>query len=306
MAEDNAEDDYLTMVIEEPTQKKIKETYTQRRERLAREAEAKRPKSKAVLAEEAAALRDKELSTKLDETNKGYKMLKMMGFKEGMALGKAKLGGEAITEPIRLDFSQIRGGIGLDTERKRAFEEEVDRQVKRTKERIRMERESSRLEALVFAAQKVAEKFDTDAAEDEWNASLKTDLDVSGKALSKTKPVLPTSRINVLWRGLVRSRELKERERRARHDLIQSLSSLPTYEDDEKDLDDKIADGTLEEDVEEEDAELDEFNAQIPDDRLEQLIEYLRKTYNYCFWCKYRYPDKDMDGCPGTTEEDHD
>jgi hypothetical protein len=58
--------------------------------------------------------------------------------------------------------------------------------------------------------------------------------------------------------------------------------------------------------LEEEDPELDEFNALAPAERLQKLVIYLREEYSYCFWCKYTYPDNKMEGCPGTTEEDHD
>ncbi|KAJ8121653.1 hypothetical protein O1611_g10043 [Lasiodiplodia mahajangana] len=99
-----------------------------------------------------------------------------------------------------------------------------------------------------------------------------------------------------------------------KHDLQQtSTTRLPTYEDDlEEDDDDKKAMGktqiayALVEDLDEEDPELDEFNALEADDRLRQLVGYLRKEHNYCFWCKFEYPDNTMDGCPGLAEEDHD
>jgi hypothetical protein len=97
-----------------------------------------------------------------------------------------------------------------------------------------------------------------------------------------------------------------------RHDLQQSLSRLPTYEDSNEDDEDKKALGkvptqyTLVEDLEEEDPELDEFNALEPAERLQKLVEHLRREYHYCFWCKFTYPNGEMDGCPGLTEEDHD
>lgn len=41
--------------------------------------------------------------------------------------------------------------------------------------------------------------------------------------------------------------------------------------------------------------------------QLEALVSYLRETYNYCFWCRAKYNDKeDLDSnCPGTEEDDH-
>lgn len=97
-----------------------------------------------------------------------------------------------------------------------------------------------------------------------------------------------------------------------RHDLMQSLSRLPTYEDDNEDADYKFALGksktqvALVEDLDEEDAELNAFNELPIAERLQKLVDHLRETYWYCFWCKYKYPDEEMEGCPGLTEEDHD
>ncbi|EEY18524.1 conserved hypothetical protein [Verticillium alfalfae VaMs.102] len=98
-----------------------------------------------------------------------------------------------------------------------------------------------------------------------------------------------------------------------RHDLEQSLSRLPTYEDEDEDEDDKRALGKgkttvyeVADDLDEEDPELDEFTILEPPERLKRLVAYMRDEFNYCFWCKFRYPDETMDGCPGLTEEDHD
>ncbi|KAJ3529321.1 hypothetical protein NM208_g9815 [Fusarium decemcellulare] len=90
-----------------------------------------------------------------------------------------------------------------------------------------------------------------------------------------------------------------------RYDLEQSLSRLPTYEDDQEDIDDKRALGkghtvyATAEDLDEEDEELDEFNELEIGERLGKVLEYLRENHQYCFWCKMAYPDKEMEGCPG-------
>ena len=97
-----------------------------------------------------------------------------------------------------------------------------------------------------------------------------------------------------------------------RHDLEQSLSRLPTYEDDHEDEDDKAAMGKHQtvfataDDLDEEDTELDDFNEMDVREKLSQLLTYLRTKHRYCFWCKASYPDDELDGCPGFTEEDHD
>ncbi|KZF25993.1 hypothetical protein L228DRAFT_264427 [Xylona heveae TC161] len=339
--EEEEEEDYMSMVITEPEKPREKETYTQRRMRKQREAEEKgRVKSKKEREAEEKAAREAALSQSLDSSNKGFKMMKMMGFKEGGTLGKNE--GEGRTEPIMLSMKEDRGGIGLDTERKRKFREEVEVEAKRVKaeegdyrERVRQEREQKRMEGQIIGAQKVAEKFDTEAMEkgeygfeqdeaeakgegkpqkDEGSAEKESaeagEEDATTRSAEGQKAV-PTRKINVLWRGLIRHQEEKERERRIRYDLHQSLSRLPTYNDPNEDDDDKRALGRangriLEEDVEEEDPELDEFNALEPAERLAKLVAYLREKYKYCFWCKYQYPDESMDGCPGVTEEDHD
>ena len=59
-------------------------------------------------------------------------------------------------------------------------------------------------------------------------------------------------------------------------------------------------------DLDAEDGELDAFEALEPAEKLSLLVAYLREKWFYCFWCKYRYPDKELQGCPGITEEDHD
>ncbi len=315
------EDDYMNMVIAEPTKLREKETYTQRRLRIERESEARgRVKSKAERAADEAAAREAALSKSLltdpsiSSTNKGLAMMAKMGFKPGVALGsKDNIG--ARTEPIGISMKEDRGGIGLDSEKKRKFRAEVEKEGKRVKaeegeyrERVRREREEARLEAQAGAAMRVAERMSLEKEEDE-NVEEGTTKDGVTKRKISTKPL---KQINVLWRDLVRKREEKERDRRMRYDLQQSLSRLPTYEDPDEDKDDKKALGrnriqhTLVEDLEEEDPELDEFNALGPADRLQKLVRYLRDAYNYCFWCKYTYSGKEMEGCPGLTEEDHD
>ncbi|KAL4969239.1 putative G-patch domain protein [Aspergillus stella-maris] len=349
MAAEDDEDDYMNMVIEEPQQK---ETFTQKKRRLQREAEARaRVPSKAERAAQEAAKRDAALATStLNSSNKGFQMMAKLGFKPGQSLGKPaeapstgdgddKLRSRA--EPLNLIMKEDRGGIGLDSERKRKIREEAEEAAKKVKveegdyrDRVRLERETKRTEAQIHAAQKVAERLDADengeaslfsgGADDKDESKDKDERGESEPSEEKTKPkvnVKPTAKINVLYRGLVREREEKERAIQTRHMLQQSLPTsffsnprLPGYNDTTLDLDDHEALGggrdlsaVLEQEVEEEDPELDEFNALEPAERLRRLVLYLREKHLYCFWCKYRYETaEDMEGCPGLTEEDHD
>lgn len=43
-------------------------------------------------------------------------------------------------------------------------------------------------------------------------------------------------------------------------------------------------------------------------DRLELVLDYLRRRYAYCFWCGTGYEDQDdmAQNCPGPDEDAHD
>ena len=310
------EDDYLTMTFEDPDSNTKKETFTQKKRRLAREAEERsRPKSKAQLAEEERVKREAALNNgTVDKTSKGFKMMAALGYKPGSALGKdlssngASAPDTRLREPIGIEMKEDRGGIGADSEKKRKFREEVERKADSEKRqkvdaeefrvRQQQEREEKRREGQFYGAMKVAERLEEE--------------DLSGEDATRSANSRPLSTYNVLWRGLVKQRLLNERERRMRYDMDQSLSRLPTYDDPDEDKFDQIAlsrKGQVEEvdfELDQEDKELEEFEALAPQEKLERVVLYLRDHWHYCFWCKFRYPDVEMEGCPGTTEEDHD
>ncbi|KAM3444109.1 hypothetical protein NHJ13734_001588 [Beauveria thailandica] len=323
------EDDYMNMTFDNP--QPSKETSLQRTQRLKKESRARGViKSKAQIAQEEADAREKALATSmLDDPrankSKGLAMMARMGFTGG-GLGKKTAEGvpQARTEPIHLSLKDDRGGVGMDTEKKRRFREAAEERgiapdAKAPKldpdeyrERVRKEREDSKLEKQFFAAQRMAERM----AEEEAGAKddgSEDSTEEDGKRGKRAHVSAKTLRsVPILYRGLVRHREEKERVRRMRHDLEQSLSRLPAYEEDDDDADYKTALGkpgtvyTVAEDLDEEDAELDQFNALDVRERLERLLKHLREQHRYCFWCKMAYPDAEMDGCPGLTEEDHD
>ncbi|KAI3576843.1 Nop14-like family-domain-containing protein [Fusarium oxysporum f. sp. albedinis] len=271
-AQDEEEDDYMNMSFDDPTP--VKETSIQRTQRLKRESRARGIiKSKEQIAEEGAAAREKALSTSmLDDAkakkSKGLAMMAKMGF---------------TGEPIKVSVKDDRGGIGLDNEKKRkvreAAEERDMKAVKMDPDEYR-ERPSARQRGWTMRRQKFM-------------------------ALALHYQILKMKR-------KIRHREEVERDRRMRYDLEQSLSRLPTYEDDQEDADDKRALGkghtvyATAEDLDEEDKELDQFNELEIGERLKSVLEYLREKHQYCFWCKMAYPDAEMEGCPGLTEEDHD
>lgn len=325
MASDE-EDDYLTMAIPEPAASKTskQETLTERRKRLAREAEIRaNPKSKADLALEAKLKREEGLQKNLLSSNgsgaasKGAAMMAKLGYKPGTALGKptstsAEAGQDArLLEPLGISEREGRGGIGADSEKKRKiraeFAEREDTEKRRKvdadeyRDRIAREREETRQQGQVWGAMKVAEKLD----EEDQAEQL-------GKGVSVKKAKKPRLHsVNVLWRGLVKQRELNERDRRMRYDLQQSLSTRSDYNDPEEDADDRLALGKkdaeeVDVELDQEDEELEELEQLPASEKLDKLVTYLRDRWMYCFWCKYRYPDEGMEGCPGMKEEDHD
>ncbi|ORY19387.1 hypothetical protein BCR34DRAFT_471984 [Clohesyomyces aquaticus] len=319
MAQSDEEDDYMNMVFDEAPNP-AKETSLQRRARLKREGEEKaraNSKTKAEKEAEAEAIREAALATALDSTSKGFKMMAKFGFKQGDTLGKSE---DARKEPIHLSMKDDRSGLGLESERKRKFREhaeKIEKETKRTKveqldyrERIRQENEEKRHEVELYNAQKTAERLveerDTRPAEgQDWTP---TGEDKKRRAESNE---MPLKSINVLWRGLARKRLEKQRDRKLRQDFTDSLSSrLPTYADDDEDTDDKLAysrdTAVVQNELDEEDPELEEFDALPVTERLQKVVVHLRETHHYCFWCKYQYSDETMDGCPGITEADHD
>ncbi|KAF1946312.1 G-patch-domain-containing protein [Clathrospora elynae] len=310
MAQSDEEDDYMNMVFEDAPKGPKYETSLQRAARRRKEGEAKaRQKTKAEREEEAEAAREASLATALPETNKGFKMMAKFGFKQGDALGKSESGRK---EPIRVNVKDDRGGIGLESEKKRKFREqfeEADRLAKRSKEEegdylevLRQEQKEKMAGRDLNDAQRTAERlFDKEAEE-------------KGTPEPSEKPLKD---INVLWRTRARRRAEIKRDKQQRRELNDSIASrLPTLapEDDDDDDDSKVAQGqdlapfytTLENDVEDEDPELEDFEALPVTERLHKVLTYLRDKYRYCLYCGHEFPDAEMEGCPGMTQEDHD
>lgn len=302
---DEDEDDYLNMTFEEaPARKETSLQITARRKKEA--LERGKVKSKAERAEEAKQKLEHALATEIDSSSKGAQMMAKMGFKGG-ALGKTE---GARTRPIEVQLKEDRGGIGMESDRKRKFREAaeaVDLQEKKVKltadeyrERNRQEVEEKRYESQMWSAMRTLEVFETEGhAGTEQSAGVEDVRKLSSENV-------PLRSANVLWRPLLKQRLEKERERRRRYDLDQSLSRKLDYTEDDED--ENLAFGNeVEEDLDEEDPELDEFEALPAESRLAMLLARLREKYHYCFWCKFRYADEKAleDDCPGLTEDEH-
>ncbi|POS70013.1 hypothetical protein DHEL01_v211593 [Diaporthe helianthi] len=327
--EEEEEDHYMNMTFEDPPAKQP-ESSLQRSQRLRREGLRRGIiPSKAELAAQERQKREEGLSRSLitgeagmaappaagkpKTKSKGLAMMAKMGFTPGSALG-SRDNPSARSEPLRIETKEDRGGIGADADKKRKLAEAAEAAgvAKRARleelgdYRLRMakERDAARKEKLVFAAQKIAEKMDEDRG-----AASQANPVTSGRA--KAVSSRPLKSVPVVYRGLIRRRDEAERDRRMRYDLEQGSgglsSKLPAYDDDDDGMDDDDKTAFMPaDDLDDEDRELDEFEALEVGDKLAGLVAYLRERHQYCFWCKLAYPDDDMEGCPGLTEEDHD
>ena len=220
-------------------------------------------------------------------------------------------------EPLALDMKADRGGIGLDDEKKRKFREvagseenakkvKVEETPEQFRDRVGREREVKRLEGLVAAAMRVAERMDDERIGKKAGAAVGDD-EAAVSQRNITSKLL--REINVLYRGLERDRRANEQEKRIRHDMMQNLPSKHRmYDDPEEDEQDRMALGKDVQELEDagEDEELAAFETLEPEEKLFKLTMHLREQYHYCFWCKCEYSDSKMEGCPGETEEDHD
>ncbi|KAK2610905.1 hypothetical protein N8I77_004294 [Diaporthe amygdali] len=339
--EEDEEDDYMNMTFDDAPARQP-ETSLQRSQRLRKEG-LKRGMvpSKAELAAQERQKREEGLSRSLitgaaaggddgpaaakKPKSKGLAMMARMGFTPGSALG-SRDNASARSEPLHIETKEDRGGIGADAEKKRKLVEAAEAAglAKRARveelgdyrDRMARERDAARKEKLVFAAQKIAEKMDEDGAGGGAPTAAAAAAAAGPGAKTTSRPL---KSVPVIYRGLVRHREEAERDRRMRYDLEQSSgglsAKLPAYEDEGMDEDDKMALGGRTQkktvympadDLDEEDPELDEFEALEVGEKLVRLVAYLRERHRYCFWCKFAYPDEEMEGCPGLTEEDHD
>jgi hypothetical protein len=237
-------------------------------------------------------------------------MMAKLGYKPGDTLGVS--GGRS--EPLELSVKEGRGGVGMDSERKRKFREDMAREAevmeqkkKREaeegvgfRERVALEREERRVEGLWWGGMRVAEGLEEDD-DGEWEGPTKEEMD--GRRGAKRR----RGKTHLLWRALDRDRREKEQERLAQRNLTSRLSDLNEHDSDDEDGDEKTTYGTVVEDDDlGADEELEAFLGLPVKERLDRLLQYLRERWHYCFWCKMRYPNEEMEECPGTSEADHD
>ncbi|XP_030011046.1 G patch domain-containing protein 11 [Sphaeramia orbicularis] len=116
--------------------------------------------------------REVALQNSISNENKGFALLQKMGYKAGQGLGKQ---GAGRVDPIPLNIKTDRGGIGMEEQRKRKADEELEnyRQKVRAKQqnetktledfrsRVRTEREERKIEADLRRSQRSCEQLDS-------------------------------------------------------------------------------------------------------------------------------------------------
>src|SRR5579862_2133842 len=200
--------------------------------------------------------------------------------REGQALGKENTNGKV--DPLEVVMPEGRKGIGHDMERKRKLKELYEDSLKQQdtyREDIRSEKEEARLKARLLEAQQVCQNLDAQAAE------------------KKGLEVPP----NVIWRGLDRERDTELKVRQFKRRMMYEASGTPLGEVSDDEFDKVV------QPLEDDDMELDEFEALPLEKQMEEVLSYMREKYFYCFWCGCAYDSAEdlADNCPGLTEEDH-
>jgi len=69
------------------------------------------------------------LKTSLSESNKGFQLLAMMGYKKGDKLGKE---GNKVAEPIEIHVKTGRAGLGVEEDKRRKIQQETEKVVEQS------------------------------------------------------------------------------------------------------------------------------------------------------------------------------
>ncbi|KAF9928949.1 hypothetical protein BGZ65_005996 [Modicella reniformis] len=341
--EDYMSEAFLNKLVQESSSDNAKKndmTYSERRRQKHLDHLANLPKPLHVREKEA---REKGLETEIGEDNKGMAMLLKMGFKKGGTLGVSKSCNDtgsgssspsglsqqgpklvashpdALRAPLAIQMKQGRGGLGMDTVRKRKAEEKLQRLEKETLrvfdegyrgqkgDQFQLEKQKRQL----GAARAICMCMDAKRAESDVNRSQGGATGNLGRsnifwwiADSVPDEILGTP---LMGPGAETVMEEEGQDRRLSSGT-QAASQEESLEFD-KEKRTKL-DPLLVADEEAEPPKWGEHPAfaqlEVPE-KLDKVVQYLRDEYNYCFWCASQYdgPEDLVENCPGETEDDH-
>jgi hypothetical protein len=83
---------------------------------------------------------------------------------------------------------------------------------------------------------------------------------------------------NILWRGLDRDLEIQHRDKQFRNRLMYERRPNLLEDSDNEEL------SSVVQELEDDDEELNEFEALPLENKLDMVLHYMRETYWYCFW----------------------
>ncbi|KAG0214638.1 hypothetical protein BGX28_001676 [Mortierella sp. GBA30] len=341
---------------------KAEMTYSERRRQKEREHLANLPKPLHIREKEA---REQGLDKEIGEENKGMAMLLKMGFKKGGTLGIAKhdsgarsssgfsektssqhtspgIGGwtDALRTPIAIQMKQGRGGLGMDTAKRRQEEEELQKREQETHrvydENFRGQKitqfEHEKRKRQLGAARGICMRMDAQklaadpiqlfgakqtASEDDGEASPRPRRmgrsnsfwwisDSVPDELLGTKLIGPGAEVGQaqgppLSSGNFDHSDEEDGDLESNKEKPKKRIKLdPLLITGDEDLATQ-----LEQDPKW--GERPDF-AQLEDsEKIEKIVQYLRVEHSYCFWCSAQYdgPEDLAENCPGETEDDH-
>ncbi|KAK9761264.1 hypothetical protein K7432_013961 [Basidiobolus ranarum] len=157
------EEDYLSMDLNELSTKPPELTYSERRKQ--KTAEQRQKGIIKPIRQTEQEKREEGLSTRIEPDNKGFELLKKMGYSEGMALGKSMPGR---TEPIPIVIRTKHSGLGHEEELKRKRNAELEK-MKIIEKKRKEEEEEDRGDFRERMMQKFAEKR---AKGDAWKSRI--------------------------------------------------------------------------------------------------------------------------------------
>ncbi|KAG0247739.1 hypothetical protein BG011_000992 [Mortierella polycephala] len=354
--EDYMSEAFLNSLVEannKDSKKKAEITYSERRQQKEREHLDNLPKPLHVREKEA---REKGLEKEIGEENKGMAMLLRMGFKKGGTLGAHKPNpdtlvtpslqessqgsinsenssvgrSDALRAPIAIQMKQGRGGLGMDSSKKRQAEEELQRK----------EQESHRVFDKEFRGQKI-DQFEQEKRKRQLGAArgicmrmdaqrASKDQDMKGDALDQkeghTENHVRIGRSNSFWwiadsvpdeilgtklmgpgAEVTIDDQVFDHSDQEDGDLVTKNKRTKL---DPQLLKDHERLGLGDEEEDEEPAkwgERHDFAELEVSEKLEKVVKYLRSEHSYCFWCSAQYdgPEDLAENCPGETEDDH-
>jgi len=242
------------------------------------------PKPLQVLQKESL---ETGLLTPINESNKGFQMLLKMGYKKGTGLGKESSGQH---DPLPLLIKEDRSGIGnkkdqIDSERldpkKRKIEETKKEELFKNTSKEKEDLKKS-IKAMIKIITQICPQLDEQKK-------------LQNPMTEKYQPMIVSTQ-DITCARCYQSLVIKQ----GRFGSFLACPSSSCKYKKPLDKDNKIPG-----------VDLYQFLLSLPPEelnsRLLELLEYLRKTHNYCFYCGAFYDNLEQLSkmCPGLLESDH-